>query len=88
MEYFLARSLTIRQEEVHAFAPNARLWQDSKQLLSHFVHPLPGIAGNVLKAGVVFVGDHQHMACVDRLNVHERRTKLVAMDKARLSMAS
>lgn len=80
MENCLPGGAAVRQEEIHRIASQSRCPQRFIDITSDDGHPAARVIGNVLDAIGMIVGDDQGVPGVDRVDVQERRDKIVLMD--------
>jgi len=82
VEDFLARCLSICQDQVHSFALNAAAAQSRRESLCH----TKDVSGQfVLQVGQALrmqVGNHQEMSGVDGLNIHKGSALVILVDNA------
>ena len=86
VEDFLARGFSIRQRQVHAFAPDRTAAQRLRQTLRHSKHLRSSIGIERGKKTGVLVRNHKHMTGIDRADVEKRRAAVVLIHAARWNL--
>ena len=77
---FLAGGFAIRQKEVYAFAFQATLAQGHVQTLGDAKYLRALFLDQVANVRRVPVGNYEHVAGIDRMQIHECRTEFILVD--------
>ena len=81
VEHFLSRRLADCEKEVHSFAFHAAFAQSGGHALRHAKHLRPFLFSQVCQVSSMSVRNDQHVAGIDRLNIHECRAEIILMNE-------